>query len=140
MHAAAKWLLVLVVATIPVMLMLVLPDSGGKLPMDTTASKEEVIRNAKRLVLQKTRSPETATFPEESEFMFEQLAPNEWRVGAYVESETAVGGRNRIPWIIHVRQQGNRWVETEREHVKSQLTEDATKGSWTSRLKKQKGN
>ncbi len=136
MHAVAKWLLVMVVATIPVILMLVLPDSGGTLPVASTASQQDIIHFSKRIILTSVRSPETAVFPDDSQFQIQQLAPNEWRVSAYVDAESGVGKTNRTPWTIEVQQNGTRWVMTKREQEKSALTENVTKGSWTSRLKK----
>jgi len=137
MPAAVKWLLVLVAATIPVLLMLILPESGPSGIVETTASNSDVIHFSKRIILTSVRSPETAVFPSDSEFQIEQLGANEWRVSAYVDYQTGVGKINRMPWTIQVQNQGTRWLMTKREQEKSALTENVTKGSWTSRLKKQ---
>ena len=137
MPAAVKWLLVLVVATIPVLLMLVLPESGPPALVPSAASNSDVIRYSKQIILTLVRSPQTATFPEDSQFQIEQLGDNQWRVSAYVDYETSVGKVSRMPWTIQVQNQGTRWIMTKREHEKSALTQNVTEGSWTSRLKKQ---
>ena len=128
MSTIAKYLLLLVVASLPVVLMLVLPQQEAA-PVQTGVPNSEVIRFAKHLILQSVRSPQTAIFPEDSEFVVQPMSGNQWRVKAHVDVDNAVGAKVRMPWAIQIRKDGDRWVLADREHVKSRLTEVVTENS-----------
>lgn len=136
MQSAFKYLLLLVVAALPVAFMLVMPSSDGPVEVDSGASTSEVIRYSKQIILQSVRSPQTATFPSNDQFLVEPVGINQWRVEAYVNVDTAVGKQVRMPWAIEIKKNGSRWTQVEREHMKSPLTKAVSEGSWTSRLEK----
>lgn len=136
MSTIAKYLLLLVVGSLPVVLMLTMPNREPATPIETGTPNSEVIRFAKHIILQSARSPQTATFPDDSQFVVQPLASNQWRVKAYVDVDNAVGSRARMPWAIQIRKEGDRWTLTEREHVKSRITEIVTENSWTKPLEK----
>jgi len=136
MWTVVKCLLLVVVAAIPVAFMLAFPSQDGAVVVDSGASTSEVIKYAKQLMLKSVRSPQTATFPADSEFVIEPLGVNEWRVQSHVNVDTAVGKQVKMPWSIEITKSGDHWAVSEREHVKSPLTKAVSESSWTHRLEK----
>lgn len=137
MATASKWLFVLLLAALPVALMLWLPAGDGR-PVADPAGASTAIGIAKQMILQSTRSPETAVFPPDREFTVESLGIDRWRVAGWVEAESAIDTRVRIPWTIEIAREGDRWKLVDREQDRGPLSKAVSEGSWTNRLKKQK--
>src|SRR5688572_24168162 len=90
MPVAVKWLIVVLIAALPVGLIM-----SGAFDQETETvvyppSRHDVIFFAKEIVKKGLREPETAIFQEDDQMQVETLAENQWRVAGYVDAKSGV--------------------------------------------------
>ena len=134
MPAAAKWLIVVLLAALPLLILVGVPLLNGPTPGQQEASHPDVIYFTKKLVSRTLRSPETAVFPADSQFRVQPVGPRSWRVSSFVDTESGLGSPVRKEWTLEVEKVGSRWTATKFELTPNEVTRAAREGSWTKRL------
>lgn len=139
MPAAAKWLIVVLIAALPVVLIM-----SGAFDQETESvrppTRQDVIYFAKEIVKKRLRDPETAIFQDDDQIQVETLAENQWRVAGSVEAKTGVRSRAgvhttaRYPFSIVMEKSGSRWKVLDREPDFNNLTKKMRDDSWTNGL------
>lgn len=139
MPAAVKWLIVVLIAALPVGLIM-----SGAFDQETEIvrppSRHDVIFFAKEIVKKGLRDAETASFQEDDQIQVETLAENQWRVTGYVDAKTGVRSKAgvqstaRYPFTIVMEKSGSRWNLVEREPEFNDLTKKMRDDSWTNGL------